>query len=451
MSETQTQDQLPAVVVIPENLVKIVDEIGLEEESKKSITKSFAPFVAQLNEWTKKAKELVVTDASQTDLMKQARESRLMLKSIRVEANKVRKNLKEDSNRYGNAVQSVYNLIEQGIEPLESHLELQEKFIEIQRANQIATLQAQRSIELATYSEFVVYPHNLGELSEDDYTKLFNGAKLQYEAKLEREKKEQEAREQAEIQLQLDNSYRTELMPYWNFVSFEVKNSNLGLLSQSQFEALLKDAIDKKAAYDKEQEKIRLENERLKKEQEQLQVRIGKLTALGYNFNGTNFYYRKFSIDNPTIEGIKTLSDADFNILLIQSESEINKIIKLENEEQKRVAAEQQKRDKEAADLKAKNDALVKAENDRKAKEAKAEADRKAKEAADAKAKADAEKKAAKAPDKEKLLWYADEIESLINTCPTTCKSEEAKAILIQTKELLTKTVAYTRSKADSL
>ena len=51
------------------------------------------PIIEQLDGWEQKAMEIVVTNISQKDLMKKAREGRLIVKNVRVSADKLRKEL----------------------------------------------------------------------------------------------------------------------------------------------------------------------------------------------------------------------------------------------------------------------------------------------------------------------------------------------------------------------
>lgn len=184
-------------------LIQVVETSGLEQQTANTLKDRFLPFFTDAEEWKKKADSLVVTDASQVREMNMAREARLALKAIRVNADKTRKELKEDSLRYGRAVQGVYNVIEFLIVPIEQHLEKQEKFVEIQEAARKDALRSLREEELAPYSEFVVANIDLGSLSDDDYAKMLNGAKLQLQAQKEAAKKAEEeriAREKAEAE-----------------------------------------------------------------------------------------------------------------------------------------------------------------------------------------------------------------------------------------------------------
>jgi hypothetical protein len=175
-------------------LIKVVETSGLETQTASSLKERFLPFFEQAQEWRRKAGLLIVTDESQVKEMKLAREARLELKKIRVEADKTRKALKEDSLRYGKAVQGVYNVIEYLISPIEKHLEEQEKFVEIREQNRKEAVRQLRESELESYMEFVPYGMDLGGMSDEDYSKLLNGAKIQLQAKIDAEKKEEEDR-----------------------------------------------------------------------------------------------------------------------------------------------------------------------------------------------------------------------------------------------------------------
>ena len=184
-------------------IVKVVEQSGLEQQTAKTLLESFTPFFEKADEWRQKAETLVVTDVSQTREMKMAREARLALKEIRVNADKTRKALKEDSIRYGKAVQGVYNVIEYLIVPIEQHLEKQEKFAEIQEAERRAKLKAEREAEIQPYVEFIPYGLDFSVMTDEDYAKTLNGARLQLQAKVEAElRAEQEriAKEKAEAE-----------------------------------------------------------------------------------------------------------------------------------------------------------------------------------------------------------------------------------------------------------
>jgi len=125
-------------------VLDVIESAGLEQDTTRTLRQKFMPFWEQAEKWRETAAGLVVTDASQTREMKMAREARLALREIRINADKTRKALKEDSIRYGRAVQGVYNVIEYLIKPIEEHLLEQEKFAEIQAQRRLEALNAER-------------------------------------------------------------------------------------------------------------------------------------------------------------------------------------------------------------------------------------------------------------------------------------------------------------------
>ncbi len=107
---------------VKNELLEVVKTNQLEQTTSVLLMDSFTPFYEQAKQWIEKAKMLKVTDASQKNEIKMAGVARKALKEIRVNADKKRKELKEDSTRYGKAVQSAYNLIESLIKPTEEYL-----------------------------------------------------------------------------------------------------------------------------------------------------------------------------------------------------------------------------------------------------------------------------------------------------------------------------------------
>jgi len=244
-------------------IVKVITESGVEATTAKTLQDSFLPFFTQAQEWAEKAGQLVVTNASQVQLMKDARQARLMLKEIRVNADKTRKSLKEDSLRYGKAVQGVYNVIEYLIVPIEQHLEKQENFVKIQEAEQKAKLKLQREDELRTYAQYVPFGIDLANMTDEDYQKVFSGAKLQFEAAIEAKQRAEKERVEREIAIKLHNDRKNTIIPYWSYLSDSQKSVDFSTLSESEFELLILFCKTEKEKDDKIQAEIKAENQRL--------------------------------------------------------------------------------------------------------------------------------------------------------------------------------------------
>lgn len=160
-------------------LAIVISETQVPDEMQKSLIEYFTPFLVQAADWKEKAESLVVTDVSQTHEMKMAREARLALRDIRLAAEKTRKMLKEDSLKYGKAVQGAYNVIEAAISPIEKHLEEQEKFKELYELKQIEELRLEREALSKDVRDYMISNINLGELTQTDFERMLGGAKLQ--------------------------------------------------------------------------------------------------------------------------------------------------------------------------------------------------------------------------------------------------------------------------------
>jgi hypothetical protein len=156
-----------------------------------------------------------------------ARTTRLKLKNIRVEVEKTRKDLKEQSLREGKAIDGMANIIKALIIPIEEHLEKQEKFAEIKAAERMAKRHAERIEKLVPYvADISVY--NVDAMTNEAFEEL-------------------------------------------------VKNSKKAFEDQKAAEAQAeKDRLAKEEADRIEQERIRKDNERLKKEAEQREIEAAK-------------------------------------------------------------------------------------------------------------------------------------------------------------------------------
>jgi len=207
-------------------LVKIVETSGLEKTKADYILQKFTDYFKIASEWEVKAKVLAVTSETQVAEMKMAREGRLFLKEKRIDIERARKELKEQSLREGKAIDGIANVLKALIVPIEGYLEEQEKFIELREDRKKEDRKSERIAELQTLGvDITIY--DLKNMPEDSYNALVAGTKLAIQQKIEAEKKAEEER----------------------------------------------------IAREKEQERIRMENERLKKEAEEREKQVAQERA----------------------------------------------------------------------------------------------------------------------------------------------------------------------------
>lgn len=187
-------------------LTEIVAQSGLEPAQQKPLLDSFGKLFVTAHKLVAQGKGIVVTSIDQVEEMKKAREIRLSLKDLRVEADKARKTLKEGYLRGGNAVQAIYNDIEKVIKPEEDRLLEQEKFAEKIETERKLKVEAQRIAKLSVYVDDAQgYSLHPDKMSEETFGKLLENSKLAFEAKKKAEEEAEEARKKAEEEERKEN------------------------------------------------------------------------------------------------------------------------------------------------------------------------------------------------------------------------------------------------------
>ena len=178
------------------DLALLVSEQGLAVDRAKPLLDVYGPFFASAQELLAKSSGINVTDATQVSQMKAARAARLALREVRVEAEKKRKELKEESLRTGKAIDGIANVLKLMLEPEEARLEDCEKFAERAEAARIAALVEARIERLRPFGVDPAH-YGLREMTDEAFDQLVGMLSREREAKLEAERKAAEAAEKA--------------------------------------------------------------------------------------------------------------------------------------------------------------------------------------------------------------------------------------------------------------
>jgi hypothetical protein len=183
-------------------LVRLTESIPLEKPKAQVVMEQFNQFFDQVSGYESRAKSIEITDISQTDKMKEARDIRLKLKDIRVNADKVKRRLKENIIIEDRFICGCYNIIEGSIKPIENDLLEKEKYVERIEQARLEKIRQERFDKLAEVEVDGTF-FDLVNMPEEAFNILFETSKTNYNNKIEAEKKaEQErlAREKAEIE-----------------------------------------------------------------------------------------------------------------------------------------------------------------------------------------------------------------------------------------------------------
>lgn len=250
-------------------------EFGIEPAKANELIGDLPQIKAERELLAQQYSQVILLDIEEPETSKKARELRLQIRDNRTKKIEPwHKATKEVFLRGGQFIDAVKKKevaenirMEETLENIEKHFENKEK-------ERKAILNNERIAELEPFNAFVPIGLNFGEISEEEYAKVLNGAKLQFKHQQEEEKKaEKERLRLAEIS-RLHNERREALLPFWQFV--EEKESNFGEMSEELFSSVKSVANSKKAEHEAEQEKIRQENERLAKEKAELEAKAEK-------------------------------------------------------------------------------------------------------------------------------------------------------------------------------
>jgi hypothetical protein len=171
----------------------------------------------------------------------------------------------------GRYVDALKNKLTEPVEQMESKLEEIETYFERIEAQKIEALKAERLSILSQFTESI--PIGLGTMDSETFDNILQGAKFKYEAIKEAEIKAEKERIENERLDKLEYERRLEFAPYIQFLSHAPE---LRLMSDDDYANLLNSCKAAKVEHEKEQKRIKEENERLEKEQAELKAKAEK-------------------------------------------------------------------------------------------------------------------------------------------------------------------------------
>lgn len=179
----------PKTIDIPEDkptaAIQAYDS-GLSVERHNELAGRFNPFMDTVQGLIECSKTIEVKGEEDVSAMDLARTTRLGLKSIRIDVEKTRKELKEASMREGKAIDGMANIIKYIIVPVEKDLQEKEDFVRIAEQKRITSLAENRQAQLETLD--VDCEHfDLGRMAEGAFNTLLESSQLAFKARKEKE------------------------------------------------------------------------------------------------------------------------------------------------------------------------------------------------------------------------------------------------------------------------
>lgn len=236
------------------NELTIKTELSQLNESKANqIEATFLPMIEMLKSFEEEYQNVVSSAECGVDkeVTKKARDLRLKIKKVRVEAEKARKAEKEQYLRAGKAIDGVNNILKFAVEEKENKLSEIENYFEIQEKERLKKLQEER---VALVSEFLEDAHerDLSSMEEDVFKAFYESKKQAYLDNIEAEKKAEEERKAKEEAERLER------------IRIEEENARLKAEAEAR-EAELKKEREKA---EKERQEALAKEEAIRKEQQ---------------------------------------------------------------------------------------------------------------------------------------------------------------------------------------
>lgn len=177
------------------NLIDTARECGLAENDPLIL--AFSPFYERAMPLVVEAATVNVTALDQVTEMKKSRDLRLKLRPVRIEADKLRKEMKEESLRTSSNIEKVAQVIIKSIAAEEERLEQQEKYAVRAEAERKARVQRDRATLLIPFGVDPSF-YQLGDMPPEQFAQLLDSSRLSHESKIAAAKKAEDDRIAAE-------------------------------------------------------------------------------------------------------------------------------------------------------------------------------------------------------------------------------------------------------------
>lgn len=179
----------------------LITKTGIDNVRAEMVLSNFRKAFEMASVWQQRASAIVVTDASQVELIAEAKAMHKIIRDDRINVEKRRKELKEPSLREGQLIDGVANVYKDLLEPIEKHLHGQAKFVENLEAERKAKLAEERGAKLALFDVDPKTFPTLGDMTDEAFEIVYNGVRQKYQEL----QAEAETRLKAEREREIEN------------------------------------------------------------------------------------------------------------------------------------------------------------------------------------------------------------------------------------------------------
>lgn len=259
------------------------DKFGITSTIAEGVEANFVPMIAKMVELEKEFNIIVKMDIEDKETAKKAKELRLKYVKTRTGTAEIHKAQKDHYLRVGKYIDGWKNTQEFASQGKEEALRNIENYFENKRIAAEKKLEEERAKLVSPYVEDTSL-YTLGTMEQDVFEAFLTAKKTAHQDRINAEKAAEKEREKLAKEETLRAERKQLLIPFWNFISPEEREQDLGKMTEKDFKASLKKYELQKKKVDAENEATRLENERLREENRKneearklLQKRSGEL------------------------------------------------------------------------------------------------------------------------------------------------------------------------------
>jgi len=265
------------IEVQPEEVQELVlvnpTEYGIEKPKAIEILGNLPQLKTERFKLEQEYNDVLTLDIEDKKTAKVARELRLKIRDNRTKGiDKWHKDAKDLFLRGGQFVDAIKRVESEVNISMESKLEQIEKYAEVQEAKRKELLRVERVAQLEVFKDFVPMGLNFGEMAEDEFQKIQNGAKLQHEAKVKADAEEAERK-----RIEAEKSELARIEEKKRIQAQEEENNRL----REEAEKKEQELAEERAKAEQERLKAEEENRRIRDEKDaQLKAEREKAEAL---------------------------------------------------------------------------------------------------------------------------------------------------------------------------
>ena len=250
-------------------------EFGLTDELAKNIKDQFQPMLDKMVELEGEFNEVVNLPIEEPETSKRAKELRQKYVKVRTGTSDIHKKQKAfylNGGRFVDGWKNAQIFASQGkeeaLEQIEKHQELKEKA-------KIEALQNDRVDMIRPYVDDVTSVY-FGNMDADVWDAYYNAKKKAYEDRMELERKVKEERMIQEAKLKVGADRKSKIMQsgLWGYLQQDEMVMDFSVMTDKYYDGLLVTLNLRKENEEKDKQRIREENERIKREQLELQRKL---------------------------------------------------------------------------------------------------------------------------------------------------------------------------------